>query len=253
MVCKYLPKKLFNLLFGNREKFGRYAIIGDPDFKRWQEYYTQFYTHTQKNSIGRYVNHLGFQISRKIDLTNKDVLEVGPGYIEHLVYNHTRPKQYILADVRPDFLDYSSRYLEDFNVTNVVKLAVTGTTLPLKANSVDVIFTFHQLEHIFNLEDYLRELKRLLRPGGLIVGAVPCEGGLVWGLGRLLFSRSYATKALKINYDKIICWEHPNFVDTVKNILDKEFFQVESFRKPFSFLPYDLNFSWSFIYRNDKS
>lgn len=94
----------------------------------------------------------------------------------------------------------------------------------------------------------MSELKRILRPKGIIVGAVPCEGGLAWGLGRFLTSRRYA-KRLGINYDKIICWEHPNFVDKIKSLLDKNFVKIKSIKKPFPDLPFDLNLIWAFIYQ----
>ena len=57
---------------------------------------------------------------------------------------------------------------------------------------------------------------------------------------------------MDIDYDKIICWEHPNFVNKIKKLLDQNFTNIKSIKKPFPMLPFDLNLSWSFIYRNDK-
>ena len=39
--------------------------------------------------------------------------------------------------------------------------------------SYDVISLWHVLEHVYNPEEYVREFKRLLKPGGLLVVAVP--------------------------------------------------------------------------------
>ncbi|WP_181404121.1 hypothetical protein [Aliarcobacter cryaerophilus] len=57
---------------------------------------------------------------------------------------------------------------------------------------------------------------------------------------------------MNFDYDKIICWEHPNFVNKIKKLLDENFTNVQSIKKPFGVLPMDFNLSWSFIYRNDK-
>lgn len=43
----------------------------------------------------------------------------------------------------------------------------------LKENSFDVITMWHVLEHVPNLEEYILELKRLLKPTGTILIAVP--------------------------------------------------------------------------------
>ena len=70
------------------------------------------------------------------------------------------------------------------------------------------------------------------------------EGGLAWGLGRFLTSRRWLKKIL-INPDKIICWEHPNFISRIKNLLDKNFQLVNSAFFPFRISSGDLNLVFS--------
>lgn len=43
----------------------------------------------------------------------------------------------------------------------------------LPADSIDVITLWHVLEHVHRLHDYMRQLKTLLKPGGLLFIAVP--------------------------------------------------------------------------------
>ena len=43
----------------------------------------------------------------------------------------------------------------------------------LESYSFDVITLWHVLEHVPNLEEYLKELKRLVKPSGIIIIAVP--------------------------------------------------------------------------------
>jgi hypothetical protein len=88
-----------------------------------------------------------------------------------------------------------------------------------------------------------------LKPGGYLLGSVPTEGSFAWGFGRYLTSRRYVKKNFDYNYDKIICWEHPSFVNKIKDCLDETFIKIKTIKKPFGFLPMDCNLSWSFIYQ----
>jgi 2-polyprenyl-3-methyl-5-hydroxy-6-metoxy-1,4-benzoquinol methylase len=49
----------------------------------------------------------------------------------------------------------------------------TDSTEELESNSFDVITMWHVLEHVPNLENQIRELKRLVKPNGTIIIAVP--------------------------------------------------------------------------------
>ena len=186
MIYKYLPYFIFKPLFGDRKKYGLQTDFNDKDFRKWQdECYLEFYNDNQKGSIGTIVNHLGFKIMKGVDLTDKTILEVGPGSIKHLDYNSSKPKQYILADIKKDFLDISSKRLKQYGMENIETIQVEGLTIPLNDNVVDVLVTFHQLEHIYELDTYLQELKRILKPNGVLIGAVPTEGGGSLGIWKV--------------------------------------------------------------------
>jgi len=60
--------------------------------------------------------------------------------------------------------------------------------LPLKDNFFDIITCSEVIEHVFNTEQLLRELKRVLRPGGIVVLTTPNLVGLENRL-RILFGR----------------------------------------------------------------
>ncbi|MCE5250871.1 class I SAM-dependent methyltransferase [bacterium] len=250
MLYKYLPNFIFKSLFGDRKQWGNQPFANDKDFiywmdKLWLDYYMGFH----QGRIASTVNHLGFKIMNHINLNNRSILEVGPGNVEHLRYTQTRPREYIIIDLTEDLLTVAEKKLNSYNVHNVKKILLSGTHIPLPENHIDIILTFHQLEHVHNLTEHIDEFKRILKNDGLIVGAVPAEGGLTWGIGRFFTTRRYIKKNLNIDFDKIICWEHPNFVDAIKKILDREFTLVKSWKKPLGFLPFDLTISWSFIYK----
>lgn len=122
--------------------------------------------------------------------------------------------------------------------------------IPIPDDSVDVIVSFYSLEHVQEIDRYISDLYKILRPGGYLVGAVPAESGLVWGLERLITSRRWLKRNFDINFGKIICWEHPNFRNEVIEALDKQFTRVKVRVWPFRWRPYDLNLLVSLNFKN---
>lgn len=123
------------------------------------------------------------------------------------------------------------------------------TGIPVADESVDVLFAFYSLEHVVDLQDHIKEMLRVLRPGGFLVGAVPNEGGLAWGLARYLGTRKWIRNKYNINYDKIIAWEHPNYVDFVQETLNKHFSKDLWRSHPLPFVKsFNLNLISSFVY-----
>ncbi len=115
---------------------------------------------------------------------------------------------------------------------------------------MDVIVSFYSLEHMYPLEEYTGEFSRILRPGGLLVGAIPCEGGLAWG-GRFWISCRYVRQHSMINLDKIICWEHPNFAEDILNALKNNLIIFHTQFWPFLVPLPDLNLICSFMARKE--
>jgi hypothetical protein len=89
---------------------------------------------------------------------------------------------------------------------------------------------------------------RVLKKEGKIIGAIPGEGGLTWGAGRFVTSRRWLKKNTTINPDKIICWEHPNFADSILKTMDNTMRQCYISYWPFSIRLIDLNLLIKFVY-----
>jgi len=83
-----------------------------------------------------------------------------------------------------------------------------------------------------------------------LIGAIPAEGGLAWGVGRLLTSRRWLKANTGIDPDKLICWEHPNFADHILQALDRHFIKKTNRFWPFRLPFIDLNLVVQFIYSN---
>ena len=253
-IRNILPYSAYSRLWGDRQNYGLKPDVRDPDWIVWQEKgYTDFYQTTQQKGIGNWVGGLSFPVVGQIEFKNKVVLEIGPGIIRHINYIHKNPQKYILVDVNKELLKKAQKQFKDEGFSCETILIDSGNRgyLPLADESIDIIVTFNSLEHLYPLETYLTEMRRLLKSDGLIVGGIPCEGGLAWGLGRFFTTRRYVHKNYDINYDKIICWEHPNFADFILKKLES-YFKRKYFRlHPFLYLPMDFNLMASFIFKKD--
>ncbi|GAB4370603.1 MAG: hypothetical protein Kow00114_31000 [Kiloniellaceae bacterium] len=246
----HLPRHLAVPLFGDREAHGLQPIACDPDWQEWERRAMEIYLATQTEGLGRIVNHAEYRVMRRVDLAGKQVLEVGPGSIGHHVYWRARPALYTLADRRQEMLDRSRAILEADGVAVETRLMSEGDRgLPFADASFDVLVSFNSFEHLHPFQDYLEEMLRVLKPGGRIVGGIPAEGGLAWGVGRLLTTRRWFRKHTSIDLDKVICWEHPNFANTVLAALDAALACEYRGFWPFGVASIDLNAVISFVYR----
>lgn len=250
-VRDLLPDSLSSVLWGDRKKWGLTVREDDPCWREWGKTYLACYSATQRAGVGTLVNEAGYRVMSRIDMGNKTVLEIGPGDIRHTAYwRGSLPGRYILADVRRAMLEKGARKLADAGVdSSSIFLEKDSATLPLPDSSVDIVVSFYSLEHIYPLAPYLAELRRVLRTGGTVIGAIPAEGGLAWGGGRFLTSRRWFKRNTTIDPDKIICWEHPNFADEILDELDRLFCRRRTSYWPLPFLPLlDMNLVIRFIY-----
>jgi SAM-dependent methyltransferase len=249
LARRILPKPLRVFLWGDREKWGYTASEFDADWKAWLDIYEKFYLENQRSAIGRIINDAGYKVMKKIDISSLEIMEIGPADIRHIDYWIGRPRVMYLVDNLPILLLRAHKLTAKNGIKTKLVTVTRESVLPLPSESIDLVITFYSLEHIYPLDKYLQEVNRILKPGGRIVGAIPTEGSLVWGLGRFFTSRRWFLRNTSLNPDKIISWEHPNFGDFVIDCLD-EFFERESLVSwPFNKGPYDVNFILKFIYK----
>jgi ubiquinone/menaquinone biosynthesis C-methylase UbiE len=249
MIRNYLPKKIQSVIFGNREKFGTKIIENDTCWIEWLKFTEKFYLETQKRGIGKIINEMGYKILKNVDFNNKVLLELGPGNLPHKKFWLNEPNKFYAIDTNKNFLKSTKEKINcEFEGIKVSR----SSKIPIESNSVNIILSFYSLEHIYELDQMLKEFNRILKKDGIIVGAIPNEGGLAWGIGRYLTTRRY-TKKFNINYDKIICWEHPNFADFILNSFEKNKFRIEKIKfSPFNYIKcLDFNLVTSFILKKN--
>lgn len=218
-------------LFGYREELAQEFNELDPDWVQWFAAYHHFHIDTQTKGLGGRLNRAGYRIVTRFNFASKMVLEIGPGTLPHRSLWQGTPKNYISVEVDPKFHSYAERISAcDFTALTRGR---NDPTLAVPDGSVDYILTFYSLEHLRDLDEHLIEFSRVLKPGGRVIGAVPNEGGLAWGLGRFLVTRRWVKRNYGIDYDKIIAWEHPNYVDAIRQGLSKHFDEEIWDQRPF--------------------
>jgi SAM-dependent methyltransferase len=112
--------------------------------------------------------------------------------------------------------------------------------IPLPDTSTDVFLSYYSLEHIQKPPFILDEIFKILKSGGRLIGAIPTEGGMAWGVGRWLTTRRILQDRFGFDMEKIICWEHPNFADEVIRELRKRG-ALQTSNWPLPMLSLDLN------------
>ncbi len=249
-IRKVTPQFISNILWGNRQLWGLKIRQNDSCWLEWKKTYKNFYLNNQKIGIGRIVNNAGYKILNHIDLKDKNVLEIGPGQINHLKHFRSKPREYIFSDISSEMLELAKNKLKSYDISHRSILLERNNILPIEDQSIDIVLSFYSLEHMYPLNNFLEDTSRVLKSGGIFAGCIPTEGGLAWGLGRMMTSRRWLKKNTNIDPDKIICWEHPNYSDDIISGLNKYFIRHKLSLWPLPFLPsIDSNLVIKFIYK----
>jgi ubiquinone/menaquinone biosynthesis C-methylase UbiE len=110
---------------------------------------------------------------------DEHVLEVGPGtgYYSLSVAASLDTGTLDLLDVRPEFIEHVMRRAQAAGVDNIRMTVGDGSTLPYTDDSFDAAFMVTVLGEIPDQDAALRELLRVLRPGGRLVVGESLAGG----------------------------------------------------------------------------
>lgn len=130
------------------------------------------------------------------------VVEIGSGAGRHGARFARR------ADFFPTELSADLMRLESWRAYRGRGVRCDARRLPFLSASVRTLISIYNLEHISDLPAVLAEVHRVLVQSGTLLVALPCEGGLLWNVGRELTTRRGFQRRYGLNYDKIIAYEH---------------------------------------------
>jgi ubiquinone/menaquinone biosynthesis C-methylase UbiE len=117
-----------------------------------------------------YAEHVTRYEAAKQLVKGKVALDIasGSGYGTQIL-GQTAKKMYGV-DVSKEAVAYAQK---TFKSPNVEYMVGDGVKIPLDDNSVDVVVTFETIEHIENYQQFIKEIKRVLKPDGLALISTP--------------------------------------------------------------------------------
>jgi len=209
-------------------KAARAAYAGitadDDDIRRYLAISAEFQQSGNEGIVGR-IHDIGHRWVAKRALSGK-TLEIGFGSGRHERFFRGRREDYFPSE-------YSAWHFssDPWRAVRGHGTAADARRLPYRDQSFDNVISIYNMEHIDDLQAVLTEVHRVLRPRGRFLVALPCEGGLLWNVGRELTTRRAFQKQYGINYDKAIAFEHVrDYAGVVAEIRRSRLFSIESRR-----------------------
>jgi SAM-dependent methyltransferase len=181
---------------------------------------------------GYAVRHAPKQFSR--------TLEIGAGLGEHLEYEALsvqQRKNYYALELRQNMAQRLRERHPDINTI----VGDCQTALGFENGYFDRIIAVHVLEHLPDLPKAAQEMHRLCARDGVLSIVIPCEGGLLYSLGRKISAQRIFERRYKQPYDWFIEREHINVPAEIMHVLQK-FFTVSNIEYfPFAVPTVQLN------------
>ncbi len=135
-----------------------------------------YYRGIKKNLGQRFWHHRRFsEIGKLIEPTGGKILDIGSadGTFTKIILDRSQASSVIGIDALPSSVVYAQKR---FNGDKRVSFLVADAEkLPFKNNEFDAVFALEVLEHLFNPENALREVMRVLKKDGYAIFLVPTE------------------------------------------------------------------------------
>ncbi|MXO07466.1 bifunctional 2-polyprenyl-6-hydroxyphenol methylase/3-demethylubiquinol 3-O-methyltransferase UbiG [Flavobacterium sp. HBTb2-11-1] len=167
-----VSKEIFDLYYD--EELDMLITSPQPELQNLGKYYESedYISHTDnKRSLFEKAYHFvkNIALKNKLNLINSQqpkkgkLLDIGAGTGDFLLT--AKNDGWETIGVEPS--DRAKNIAKEKGISFVEEISV------LESNSLDVITMWHVLEHVPNLEHQIEELKRLLKPTGTLIVAVP--------------------------------------------------------------------------------
>lgn len=144
-----------------------------------------YYASIKRNILQRWWHKSRFmEVARVSERVSGKILDIGSadGMFTSVIAKKTKAKQVIGIDVLKTSVDWANTHWKKSNMKFKVGDA---HKLKFPAYTFDAAFALEVLEHVYKPEVALREIKRVLKPGGYAVFLVPSDSKLflaIWFL-----------------------------------------------------------------------
>jgi phosphatidylethanolamine/phosphatidyl-N-methylethanolamine N-methyltransferase len=200
----------------------------------------KYKSHCYMGLQGFFMNygHKKLEYFKKKNSYYSKILEIGAGDTPHYDFIKHSYDEYHIAE--------TSEYAENFHKKNpkVKYKKYGGKILPYPDENFDRIIISHCLEHILSPEEFLFEMMKKLKKGGVLSISLPTDPGLAWRLGRLFVSFFKINKTYPVGseLDYLIATEHVNSIFNLISIIRHNFKNsLEEYFYPLKIKSSDLN------------
>jgi SAM-dependent methyltransferase len=146
-------------------------------------------------------------------------LELGAGLGEHLSFERLERQEYHCIELRAAMADEIRRRFP--SVVTVV--GDCQRRIPYDDAFFDRAVVVHVLEHLPDLPATIRELVRVLKPGGLLSVVLPCDPGLAYEVARKISAERLFRARYGVPYGWLIRREHINSPEEIMWLIGESF------------------------------
>jgi ubiquinone/menaquinone biosynthesis C-methylase UbiE len=163
----------------------------------------------EKDEENRYCIQLYDQLARKVDLKQKDILEVGSGRGGGASYisRYYSPRKYTGMDISTSIINFCNNY---YNIQGLSFVKGSAEKLPFADQSFDVVVNVESARAYNDLDTFFKEVHRVLRPGGYFLITDMIEKDFVDKMFYLLIDNQF--EAVSVN----------NITENVISALEKD-------------------------------
>lgn len=165
-------------------------------------------------------------------------LEIGAGIGGHLPYEDLSQQDYHCLEYREEFCKILATKIP----SERVHCGDIQVQTPWPEAQFDRVVAIHVLEHLPNLPAALKEIRRVLKPGGVLDIVIPCEGGFAHTMGRKVSAERLFKKHFHMDFTPICKNEHVNTFPEIYSLLKESFEFTNQSYFPLLIPYYSLNF-----------
>jgi phosphatidylethanolamine/phosphatidyl-N-methylethanolamine N-methyltransferase len=212
------------------------------------EFYSNYYPRlVSEGKGGRYHKFTHKLMEKSFTLSNNFpvTIEIGAGAGEHFEFVNHEFEVYYHSDIRKNQLQS-----EDERITQLV---CDAADVPLEDGSCDRVLVTCLLHHLSDPMEALVEIRRLVKPGGIVTVLIPSDPGLLF---RFLRSVSSERKLKKMGFafGKLLhAVEHRNHVQSLREqvsyVFSSDEIKLKSWPLP---LPAFWNLNLLYVYNIKK-
>lgn len=147
------------------------------------------------------------------------------------------------VDVSPAHLASLLRRKRDDGVPDILALAADGEDLPFPDATFDWVTTSEVLEHVHRPERALREMYRVLKPGGTLLVTTPNRAAVLLWQAVFFLPRAVRRLFRRRRPEARGAYDEPLSAPRLRSALERAGFVVEEFR-PVVFLPHESYFQF---------